>query len=390
MDFLTEKEKNIEDYIKEGNLQEAENLIKEILQMNANDLYAKGQLIKIYRKQRKFQEAEILAKEILKVEPNNIPTNAQLISVYMKQMKYKNAEILALKLMKLEPDNINRKEKLLKIYRKQEKFQLAEDLAKQMIKLQPDSEIRKSQLVKLYIEQGKLEEAEKMANEILKSKSDSSCDIIKHQLVKIYIEQRRFQDAENLTNEILSIQPTDVSLKTQLVDIYIEQGKLKEAENVAKELLESKSLQAQYITKQLSLIHIKQKKSQRNESQTYSKDLMEKSKEEVNTSKNIKKFRKRIYNQEISLENIKDFEEEISIFSEFEQKMLLAELYTHLNLVGKAKQALKDATNIKEISEEQQKILKQAIQIIQSNKMNVIQRNKKWGLLTGTYEEYQR
>ena len=102
---------------------------------------------------------------------------------------------------------------------------------------------------------------------------------------------------------------------------------------------------------------------------------------------NMQKYRKQIYSGEVTLENLAEFEKQITELTDFEQKMLLAEAYTHFNIAKKATQLLKEAAKLEGISDAEKRKLRDALQIAKSTKANSIQRRKQWGTLTGNREE---
>lgn len=295
------------------------------------------------------------------------------------------------------------KSKKVKKFIKNGELKEAEILANEILDKNPKDIYARVQLTTIYIRQKRLQEAKKLANEILQSNPNNIATRV--QLTTIYIKQNRLQEAEKSENEILELDPNNIPARIQLVIIYYNQGKEEQAEKIIEELKQSgkndsiKIERIDFFTKMYrkmkkeNIPTMTNKKIKEQNDSSNDKNSEAKDNTLINGNKTqkeaIKSFRKQIYNGEITLENISDFETEISSIPEFDRKMLLAEAYTHLNLAEKAKQLLKEAENIENISEKQQRILKQAIQITQSSKMNSILKNKKWGQLTGTYEEYQ-
>ena len=309
----------------------------------------KNKQVKILIEQGKLEEAEKLAKEILEIDSDSLPTRYQLITIYKKQGKWDEVEKLAKEILQLEPDNLLAR------------FQLI--------------------TITIYKNQGKLDDAEKLAKEILQLKPDDLS--ARSQLITIYRKQGKWDEIERLANEILEINSNDLPARYQLITTYVNQGKLDEVIKISRE--------SRKVKRKLKLlgqrVDLQSKPQQDNGIKRKADSKKEESKQNTIRSESINAFRKDIYDGKITLDNLSEYEEKISKLTPFEQKMLLAEAYTHWNLASNAVQLLKQASKLDGITDSQKKILSQAIQVAKATKMNPIARKKQWNSFSGSKEE---
>ena len=224
------------------------------------------------------------------------------------------------------------KNRVIQLFKKEESIEsirLKSNISKSTLyrwKAQYERAKEKSKQVKEYINEGKLEEAENLAKEILKSSP---------------IYKKQWDEVERLAKERFKLEPRDLVARCQLDTI------------------------------------VKQKVR-------WSWDEAEGLKKEI--SGFIGEFRNKVYDGEITIENLSDYEKQLAGLPPFEQKMLLAEAYAHWNMATNATKLLKEAASTENISERQQKILKQAMQISKSKSSTPIAKRKQWSILNGNGE----
>ncbi len=311
-----------------------------------------------------------LFKEKYSIESIRLKSNISKSTLYRWKAQYEKAK---------------EKSKQVKEYINEGKLDEAENLAKEILKSSPNDLAARGQLITIYTEQEKWDEVERLAKE--KLKLDPSNLPTRSQLITACKKQEKWDEVERLAKERLELNPSDLPARSQLIVIYKKQEKWDEVERLTREILE---LDPSDLIAKRQLGSIPQKREDQRTSRVPKVENQDKNKETNVTNSSlaniIQAFRKKVYDGEITIENLSDYEKQLASLPPFEQKMLLAEAYVHWNMATNATKILKEASSAENISERQQKILKQAMQISKSKNSNPIARRKQWSILNGNGE----
>lgn len=362
------KEKQLGDLIQQGKIEEAEKIAKELLESEPENLYVRGQLIRIYKLQQKWDSFERAANERLELEPNNLMVRMQLILTYVKQGKLDEAEKIVNEILEIDPNNIYAKSQLVTISIRRKNTKRAEEVSNEILEYDTDNLYARYQLMQLFKKQKRWDDIERIAGEILVIKPEDM--YTRMQLISIYQKRKKWEEIEALAKESLSFSPNNEGMLNHLLVSYKKQGKVEEAEKIKKQISDRNKSSVKHEPKK---IHVVREKHNHSAQITQAQKTV--------SSKNVQFYRRKIYDGSIDISNLEEFKENISELTEFEQKMLLAEFYTHFNIPKKATDLLKEAMNQEGISEKERSTLFQALQIAKVSKKPDIQRKIQWSRL---------
>ena len=236
--------------------EKAEELFKEVINLNQNDEYARLELGKLYTKQGKEKEAEKLFKEYIELDQKGQHPRLELGKLYVKQGKEKEAENLFKECIELDQKGLHSRLELGKLYAKQGKEKEAEELFKKVINLNQKDEYARLELGKLYAKQGKEKEAEKLLKECIQL--DRKNVHARLELGKLYVKQGKERKAEKLFKDCIELNQKDMYARLELGKLYEKQGKDEDAEELFNEVIEIDSKDA-YARLELRKIYRKQK-----------------------------------------------------------------------------------------------------------------------------------
>lgn len=178
------------------------------------------------------------------------------------------------------------------------------------------------------------------------------------------MNEGRYEELEEFLLDHLESGDRSTIILGSLINLYkCQKGKWGQVEKLAREYLELKPKNS-FAKSNLELALKKQHKVQE---------------QPKAPKRSISDFRRKMHDGIITIQNVS--EEEFVGFSEFEKSMLLAELYSYVGEDKKAVQALRQAEGVDETTEEERKIIRQAIQLVSSVKRNVPIRRIKWNSL---------
>ena len=83
-------------YARQGREEEAEEIFKEVIELDSKGLYARLELGKLYEKQGKEEEAEELFNEVIEIDSKNAYARLELRKIYRKQKEKKSIDMLFL------------------------------------------------------------------------------------------------------------------------------------------------------------------------------------------------------------------------------------------------------------------------------------------------------
>lgn len=271
---------------------------------------------------------------------------------------------------------------------KSRKFEKAKELLEEALKLDDDNEVLKSQLVTICIETGlELDEAENIVK--ARIAQDSQNMQARTQLTLIYIKQGKNDKAEEIANEMLAIDENNLQARSLLILLAKQKMKWTRVIELANEIItiDPQNLPARYQLLTAYRIETDKEKQERIIGEILAIDPENRIREELANAtatipnlrgEVINDFRKNLYYGAITLENLSEYKQYLVCLPTVQQTTLLAEAYTHFNIPKQAISLLKQAQTDEAISAEEKAILTQALQIANSNKMNVIQKRKQW------------
>lgn len=196
------------------------------------------------------------------------------------------------------------------------------------------------------------------------------------------INQGNLEEAESFLRECLDAGERDTIILGSLINVYKAQsGRWKEIEGLAIEYLALKPNNS-FAKNSLELAKKMREKSKRIAKESIIEPAEEKATEFPEDK--VRDFRRKIYDGDISVENISD--KQLKDFTEFERTMLLAELYSHSNMTNTAIRLLKQASSLESTTPREKKIIAQAIQLANSTKMAVMKRKIQWEHLSSDKE----
>ena len=133
--------------------EKAEELFKEVINLNQKDEYARLELGKLYAKQGKEKEAEKLLKECIQLDRKNVHARLELGKLYVKQGKERKAEKLFKDCIELNQKDMYARLELGKLYEKQGKDEDAEELFNEVIEIDSKDAYARLELRKIYRKQ---------------------------------------------------------------------------------------------------------------------------------------------------------------------------------------------------------------------------------------------
>ena len=237
--------------------EKAEELFKEVINLNQKDEYARLELGKLYTKQGKEKEAEKLFKEYIELDQKGQHPRLELGKLYVKQGKEKEAENLFKECIELDQKGLHSRLELGKLYAKQGKEKEAEELFKKVINLNQKDEYARLELGKLYAKQGKEKEAEKLFKECIELNQENV--YARLELGKLYAKQGKEKETEKLFKERIKLVPKDTYARLEFGRLYAKKGKEKEVEKLFKQCIELDSKDT-YAKLELGKLYAKQGK----------------------------------------------------------------------------------------------------------------------------------
>lgn len=273
-----------------------------------------------------LEEAQVMLNPILEQNPDDLCVRRQQMRIYKRLGKWIDLEILASETLRLFPEDLRTAGQLINAYIAQNKLQKAEIFAKKMLQKNQDDRILRNQLITIYKNLGNWYKVEQIAKQILDL--DPNNLPARYQLMAIYKFQKRWDELGLLAHEVQSIDPDNVKCRKYL--------------------------------------------------KYYNRDFQIPKTEEDNVPKMnpMQLFRQRLYNGEITHENLNSSLNELSDLTDIKKAMLLAEVYTHFNIPENATRYLKQALKLKGITEKEEKVLKKALDLVKSTKSNPIIKRK--------------
>ncbi|MBI4650604.1 tetratricopeptide repeat protein [Candidatus Desantisbacteria bacterium] len=280
-------------YLEKNILNKTENILKEFLEQDKNNIDLHTQLLDILQKQNKeeevFKEHEILAKlylqnkeldkakfffeYILKKDPENLyylqsyseicellKDKEKAVECYLHIAEIKDkigekdeAVKYYQKIVRINPDQIELLFKLVNIYKNQKKFNEAIENLKIIIDKKPDDLNALKKLGEIFFESNKYEEAREIYLKILTLSPDNKTHEI---LAEIYLHENKIDKATDELKNILESDPGNIEIRSRLSEL-----KLLSFPQKPEKTQESESTAATYLKKEIKDLNIDTKKT---------------------------------------------------------------------------------------------------------------------------------
>ena len=212
----------------EGKFEEAEQLYKEILKTNPNNLTAMNNLGVLLRSLGKFDEAEASYKKAIELKPDYIDAHNNLGNVLKELGKFDEAEASYKKAIEIKPDYIEANNNLGVLQLSLGKLNEAEASYKKAIELKPDYAEAHNNLGNVLKELGKFDEAEASYKKAIEIKPDY---VDAHNNLGVTLQKlNKLDEAEASYKKAIELKPDYAEAHNNLGVVLKELSKLDEAE----------------------------------------------------------------------------------------------------------------------------------------------------------------
>lgn len=212
-------------YHKAGKLDEAENLIKELLVKKPNDVDLKYRLGKVYLDKGLLNEAGEIFRQVLQMDPNNASAHNGLANLYFRKRNYNEAMAEYLQAIKLNPDFTDVNLDLGNAYFQSGKYSEASKYFKKYTELSPKDAAGHYMLAKSYQMQKDSTLVEPAIVEAKKvTKMDPENDGAWYLLGTLQYDIKDFIEAAKSFNKSLELSPIDPIRWFEAARVYIKAG----------------------------------------------------------------------------------------------------------------------------------------------------------------------
>ena len=185
------------------------------------------------------------------------------------------------------------------------------------------------------------------------------------------MNEGEYEEAEKILLEYLESGDRSTIILGSLINLYKCQGiNWDKIESLAKEYLELKPKNS-FARDSLELAQKRQHK--------YQQDIEPLTQIVELPKQTVSDFRKKVHEGTITAQNIS--EDQLAGFTTFERTILLAEIYSYSNLNERAVELLMQLAQSEEITESEQRIIRQAIQVVGSYRKDTFRRRIQWNKL---------
>ncbi len=230
-----------------GQPQTAVDLISKAVQLQPDWAQAHSNLGIVLKEQGKLEEAAQSFRQALQLDPDCVEVHNGLGSVCQQQGKFEEEVQIYRQLLKLKPESVKTYNSLGIALAKQGKFEEAAQTYRQLLKLNPDSVTARNNLGNALKEQGKLEEAAQCYRQALELEPDHLD--AQSNLGIALMEQGKLEEAAQSFRKVLTLKPDYVEAHASLANVCQRQGKLEEALQCYLQALELKPDYGKALTK---------------------------------------------------------------------------------------------------------------------------------------------
>jgi len=215
-----------------GNIEEAEKLYMQCLEIDPSDAASMFELANIYIIRNQFTEALIMSEKAAATDPDNTYYQLLLASLYQQNEDYHKSSEIFEDLVKKNPDDFDFQNQLAISYIYEGKYDAAVkvyDLIEDKVGVTEELSIKKQ---KIYLQQNKfnkaIEEIEKLN---AKFPNESKYYAI---LAELYMDYEMFDKAHDAYQKILELDPTNPYIHISLADYYKNTGEEEKSFNELK------------------------------------------------------------------------------------------------------------------------------------------------------------
>jgi tetratricopeptide (TPR) repeat protein len=158
-------------------------------------------------KASRYREAEELYRDLLELDPNDREVQAALVDLYEEQDRLDEALALLQEMGKRDPDNGAITERITLDYARGGRFGEAEKRAREQASKRPENRAIRRLLASVLFEKGDVAGGEKILQDLLKA--DPEDDGVRRSLAGELLRERRFTEAKPLIEESLRRAGTD-------------------------------------------------------------------------------------------------------------------------------------------------------------------------------------
>ena len=212
---------------KEGKLEEAESVYREILEIEPTQLDANNNLGVLLYETNRLEEAEKIIKKAIELMPNYAVAHNNLGNTQKSLSKLEEAETSYKKAIELKPNYVQAYNSLGNTLFSLKRFNDAEKNLKKAIELKPDYAEANQNLGVLLYKLHNLVEAEKCYKKAIELKPDYT--IAYSNLGVVYFDLYRFKDAEVNYKKALELNPNFAEAYRNLGNLLYALGRIDEA-----------------------------------------------------------------------------------------------------------------------------------------------------------------
>jgi len=158
-------------------------------------------------KSSRYREAEELYRQLLEMDPGDRETQAALVDLYEDQDRLDEALELLQQMARRDPDNGAIAERITLDYARAGRFGEAEKRAREQAAKRPENRAIRRLLASVLFEKGDVLGGEKILRDLLKA--DAEDDVVRRTLAGELLRERRFPEARPLLEESLKRAGTD-------------------------------------------------------------------------------------------------------------------------------------------------------------------------------------
>ncbi|MFC2061444.1 tetratricopeptide repeat protein [Elusimicrobiota bacterium] len=207
-----------QDYIEQGELKKAEEVLKKALLMDPESLQAHIELGFCYESRAEYNKAKKLYEKALSMDPERTNEYIKLGQYYQRYGEYEKAEELFAKAISLDPESIEAYSELGQYYCVRREYEKAENMYKKAISLDPTNVWSYHNLGECYKNWKKHEKAENMYKKVISL--DPANVWSYYNLGECYKNWKKYEKAENMYKKVISLDPTNVWPYSRLGECY--------------------------------------------------------------------------------------------------------------------------------------------------------------------------
>lgn len=240
-------------YMEKGEGAKAEQLLRQAIQLDAENSYAYDALSLLYEKESRIDEAEEL---LLHAPRQDELICLSLARVYWKLERYDKIEEVLRRAVRVSADRDLAwpHAELASLFLKQGRMQEAEEEAKMAVELNPRNNWALFRLAKIYSQKGRYQEAEELMDKAAAIKMPDQALVLYEQACML-ASHGKMDAAVDVAERALVINPNEMSCRQFLYGYYRQQGDLVKAEEVLREAVKANPQTSLWALGELAVFH---------------------------------------------------------------------------------------------------------------------------------------